>query len=145
MKKILIASIAAGALAFAVVSPATGGLVEPVPQVYAPKDCETPKKKPHRIVLACGDNNALLRHMEWSDWGGEKAVGTGELSINDCDPNCAEGTFIGYGVKAKLKKIKEKTCGGQLVDLYRRAKLRFIGEVPPHAGNLREWKLFCNP
>jgi hypothetical protein len=143
MKKILIASIAAGALVASIAGPATAGLVEPVGLVYAPKDCTTPKIEPHRITLACGDSNALLRHMHWDDWNTEKAKGQGELSINNCDPSCADGTFIGYGVKAKLDKIKEKTCGGQRVLLYRHAHLRFIGEVPPHAGNLTDWKLFC--
>lgn len=144
MKKILIASIAAGALAVAVAAPASGGLVEPVGLVYAPHDCTTPKIEPKRIVLACGDNNAYIGKAKWSEWGGEKAKGEAFLYVNDCDPNCAGGHFISYGVKAKLTKIKEKTCGGQLVDLYRHAKLRFIGEVPPHAGNLTDWKLFCN-
>ncbi len=144
MKRIVLGAIAVGVLTAAIVAPASGGLVEPVPQVYAPKDCETPKKKPHRITLACADDNALLRKMKWSSWGGEKAKGEGWFYINECDPNCAEGDFISYGVKAKLTKIKTKQCGGQTVDLYRRAKLRFIGEVPPHAGNLIEWKLACN-
>jgi hypothetical protein len=144
MKKILIASIAAGALTASIAAPASGGLVEPIGLVYAPHDCTTPKQEPKRIVLACGDSNAYLGKMQWSEWGGEKAKGEGWFYMNDCDPNCADGHFISYGVKAKLFKIKEKTCGGQLVDLYRKAKLRFIGEVPPHAGNLIEWKLFCN-
>ena len=144
MKKILIASIAAGARVASVVSPASGGLVEPVPQVYAPKDCSTPKKKPHRITLACADADILLRKLDWSQWGGEKAKAEGWLYANNCDPNCAEGDFISYGAKVKLYKIKTKSCGGQTVDLYRKAKIRFIGEVPPHAGSLRDWKLFCN-
>jgi hypothetical protein len=144
VKKILIASIAAGALTAAVVAPAGAGLVEPVQQVYAPHDCTTPKKKPNRITLACGDANALLKKMEWSTWGGEKAEGTGWFAMNDCDPDCAGGHFITYGADVKLKKIKTGVCGGQTVDLYTVAKITFIGEVPPHANNLYKWKLACN-
>ncbi|MDX6581294.1 MAG: hypothetical protein QOI10_478 [Solirubrobacterales bacterium] len=141
MKKALLGIAAAALLAFA---PAVTAGINPIGLVYAPHDCTTPKIEPHRITLACGDSGALLRKAQWSDWGGEKAKGEAFLAINDCDPNCADGHFITYGVKVKLDKIKEKTCGGQLVDLYRHAHLRFIGEVPPHAGNLTDWKLFCN-
>ncbi len=144
MKKILIASIAAGALAVSVAVPATAGLVEPVGLVYAPHDCTTPKIEPKRITLACGDANAYLGKMKWSDWGTEKAKGEGWYYENNCDPDCASGDFISYGAKVKLFKIKEKTCGGQLVDLYRKAKVRFIGEVPPNAQVKQEWKLECN-
>jgi hypothetical protein len=143
LKKALIASLAATALVVALAAPASGG-INPVGLVYAPHDCLTPKMEPHRITLACGDSGILLQKLQWSDWGGEKAKGTGWLAVNDCDPNCAEGTYITYGVKVKLTKIKEKTCGGQLVDLYRHAHLRFIGEVPPHARRLIDWKLLCN-
>jgi hypothetical protein len=143
MKKIVIAAVAAGALAVSLAPSAIGG-IDPVGLVYAPHDCTKPKIEPKRIVLACADNNAYLGKMEWKSWGGEKAKGQGWFYENTCDPNCAEGDFVSYGVKAKLKKIKTKQCGGQTVDLYRRAKLRFIGEVPPQAGNLKEWKLFCN-
>ena len=145
MKKILIASIAAGALAVAVAVPASAGLAEPVGLVYAPHDCTTPKIEPKRIVLACGDNNAYIGKAKWSEWGGEKAKGEAFLYLNDCDPNCAGGHFISYGAKVKLKDIEsDATCAGQTVDLYTTAKIKFIGEVPPHAGNLKKWELACN-
>ena len=136
---LVVAAVAAiAALVLAVPAGAGGGLV------YAPKDCTTPKKKPHRITLTCGDASTLLRHMKWSSWGGEKAKGQGAIYINDCDPNCADGTFIGYGAKVKLLNIRTSTCAGQTVDLYRRAHVRFIGEVPPHPRQYRSFKLFCD-
>ena len=145
MRKIVIASIAAGALAVSVAAPASGGLVEPVGLVYAPHDCETPKIEPKRIVLACGDFNAYVGKAKWSEWGGEKAKGEAFLYVNDCKPDCASGRFTSYGAKVKLKDIeRDATCGGQTVDLYTTAKIKFIGEVPPHANNLKEWELACN-
>jgi hypothetical protein len=144
MKKILIASIAAGAMVVSLAAPASGGLVEPVGLVYAPHDCETPKIEPKRIVLACGDANAYVGKVKWSEWGGEKAKGEGWFYLNNCKPNCAEGDFISYGAKVKLKEIEaDATCGGQTVDLYTHAKVRFIGEVPP-GRHLRNWDLDCN-
>ena len=143
MKKIMIAAVAAGALAVSMAGPASGG-IDPVGLVYAPHDCTTPKIEPNRIVLACADNNAYLGKIEWKRWGGEDAKGEGWFYENNCDPNCASGDFISYGMRVKLFKIKEKTCGGQLVDLYRKAKVRFIGEVPPNSPVKQEWKLECN-
>ena len=144
MKKILIASIAAGALAVSIAVPATAGLVEPVGLVYAPHDCTTPKIEPKRITLACGDANAYLGKMKWSDWGTEKAKGEAFLYLNDCKPDCAGGHFVSYGAAVKLKDIETGTCAGQTVDLYTTAKIKFIGEVPPHARSLRKWELACN-
>lgn len=144
MKKILIASISAGLLAVAVAAPASGGLVEPVGLVYAPHDCTTPKIEPKRIVLACGDANAYVGKVKWSEWGGEKAKGEGWFYVNDCKPDCAGGTFHSYGAKVKLKEIEtDVRCGGQRVDLYTHAKIKFIGEVPP-GNHLRNWELACN-
>ncbi len=143
MKKILIASIAAGALTAAVVAPAGAGLVEPVGLVYAPHDCTTPKIEPKRIVLACGDANAYVGKVKWSEWGGEKAKGEGWFYLNDCKPDCAGGTFHSYGAKVKLKEIETGKCAGQTVDLYTAAKIKFIGEVPP-GNHLRNWDLACN-
>ena len=144
MKKILIASIAAGAMAVSLAPAANGGLVEPVGLVYAPHDCTKPKIEPKRIVLACGDANAYVGKVKWSEWGGEKAKGEGWFYLNNCKPNCAEGDFISYGAKVKLKEIEaDATCGGQTVDLYTHAKIRFIGEVPPGT-HLRNWDLECN-
>jgi hypothetical protein len=143
MKKIVIASMAAGALAVSLAAPASGG-IDPVGLVYAPHDCTTPKIEPKRIVLACGDANAYVGKVKWSEWGGEKAKGEGWLYLNDCKPNCADGTFHSYGAKVKLKEIERGAkCGGQTVDLYTHAKLRFIGEVPP-GRHLRNWELECN-
>ena len=145
MKKILIASIAAGAMAATLAPSASGGLVEPIGLVYAPHDCTTPKIEPKRIVLACGDNNAYIGKAKWSEWGGEKAKGEAFLYLNNCKPNCASGRFISYGAKVKLKDIEsDASCGGQQVDLYRTAKIKFIGEVPPNAQHLRKWNLLCN-
>ena len=145
MKKILIASIAAGAMAVAMAPSASGGLVEPIGLVYAPHDCTTPKIEPKRIVLACGDNNAYIGKAKWSEWGGEKAKGEAFLYLNNCKPDCASGRFISYGAKVKLKDIEsDASCGGQQVDLYRTAKIKFIGEVPPNARHLRKWDLLCN-
>ncbi len=140
MRRASIAIVAASVVAVAVSSPAGAGTAT----VYAPKDCVKPKVEPHRITLTCGDASVALRHIDWSDWNGPKAKGIGELFVNDCDPNCSEGTVHSYGAKVKLLNIRTTTCGGRSLPMYRRAHIRFIGEGPPHAGSLNSFKLFCN-
>lgn len=130
----------AGLAALALSSTAgAGGTV-----VYAPKDCIKPKVEPKRITLACGDADTLLKHLSWSDWNTEKAKGRGQLWVNDCDPNCSAGSFDKYDAKVKLLNIQTYACGGRTLPMYRRVHIRFPNEAPPHQGNLRSFKLFCN-
>ena len=58
--------------------------------VYAPKDCTKPKVEPKRILLACGDAGIELKQMRWNRWNTAKAKGKGKVSIQICDPSCAE-------------------------------------------------------
>ena len=144
MKRIAIASISAGLLAVAIAAPASGGVMSPVGQVYAPKDCHTPKIEPHRIVFACADFGVMAKRLQWSEWGGEKAKGTGELWVNSCDPSCSDGNFDKYDIKLTLLNVRSYECDGQTLDMYRRAHIRFPGEKPPHANGFRSYKMFCD-
>lgn len=140
MKKALIAIAAAGTLALVIsASAGAGGTV-----VYAPKDCTTPKVEPKRITLACGDDGILLKHMGWNNWNADKAKGQGQLFVNDCDPNCASGSFDKYDAKVTLLNIQMYTCNGQTLPMYRRAHVRFPDTAPPQANSFRSFKLFCN-
>jgi hypothetical protein len=112
--------------------------------VYAPKDCSKAKVEPKRITLACADDGILLKRLSWSDWNLPKVNGKGKLLINDCDPNCASGTFDKYKVKVTLLNVQTYTCGGKTVSMYRRAHVRFRGKQPPNANSYRSTKLFCD-
>jgi hypothetical protein len=140
LKRALIAIAAVSVVALVVSAPAGAGSE----LVYAPKDCTTPKVEPKRITLACGDAGILLKHMGWNDWNAEKVSGQGQLYVNDCDPNCAAGSFDKYKAKVRLLNIQTYTCGGETLPMYRRAHVRFPGEAPPHPNNFRSFKLACN-
>jgi hypothetical protein len=141
LKRLLITTAAIGALAAIVaVAPAGAG----AETIYAPKDCTKPKVEPKSILLACGDAGIVLKHLRWSDWNGPKAKGKGKLWVKDCDPNCAEGDFDKFKAKVTLLKAKSTTCGGRTVQMYRRAHVRFPGEKPDGARNLRSFQLACN-
>lgn len=140
MKRTLIALVGAGLLAAAVVAPA--GAQEDF--IYAPRDCTKPKIEPKSITLACGDANILLKHLGWDEWNTDKVKGRGELWVNDCDPNCAAGTFDKYKVKVRLLNPQSYECGGRELMMYRRAHVRFRGDAPPKPNNFRSFKLFCD-
>ncbi len=48
--------------------------------------------RPKLVVLACGDANTELLNLRWTSFGGFTARATGTLAVNECDPNCADGT-----------------------------------------------------
>ena len=63
-----------------------------------------------KTLQVSGDSTYFMRHMSWSRWGRDIARGHGKAAVDDCDPNCAEGTFHTYPVRVRLKNPK-KVCG----------------------------------
>jgi serine/threonine protein kinase len=62
-----------------------------LPVVY---DCQgNPQIKPTSYILGCGDGNGSLSSLTWSSWTANSAQATGVLAANNCQPNCAQGTF----------------------------------------------------
>ena len=56
--------------------------------------CEIPKQqKPELIYFACADGNTGVGKIEWSTWEATGAQGVGEYFANNCEPDCASGTF----------------------------------------------------
>jgi hypothetical protein len=56
--------------------------------------CEIPEQqKPELIYFACADGNEGIGKIEWSTWEATGARGVGEYFANDCEPDCASGTF----------------------------------------------------
>src|SRR5580698_6089177 len=40
-----------------------------------------------------GDSTAILYAMTWTTWSASAAVGSGTYKLDDCSPNCAQGTM----------------------------------------------------
>ena len=56
--------------------------------------CEVPKQqRPELIYFACADGNTGVGKIEWSTWEATGARGVGEYFANNCEPDCASGTF----------------------------------------------------
>jgi hypothetical protein len=111
--------------------------------IYAPRDCTKPKVEPKSITLTCGDAQTVLKRLGWDEWNLPKVKGQGQLWVNDCDPNCAAGSFDKFDVKVRLLNPKPAECGGQTLPMYSRAHIRFKNEAPPHQNRYRSFKLFC--
>jgi hypothetical protein len=62
------------------------------------------KTEPTQIVTT-GDGSGYVKNLTWSGWGNAQAVGTGVLEVDDCNPNCASGSFTGYPATITLSGL----------------------------------------
>jgi Protein kinase domain len=62
------------------------------------------KTEPAQIVTT-GDGSGFLKGLTWSGWGTATAQGAGLLEIDNCVPNCAQGTFTGYQATVTLSGL----------------------------------------
>jgi hypothetical protein len=90
--------------------------------------------KPKQIIVFCADSSEVLEKLKWQDWNGTKAHARGTASINDCEPNCAGGTFHDYPVKVTLFRPKSCTSG----KLWSRMDITFTGALPTPGTHRRD-------
>jgi formate-dependent nitrite reductase cytochrome c552 subunit len=101
-------------------------------------NCTSPGRvKPTSILLACGDGNARAVHLTWQQWGTRLANGRGDLTQNDCSPDCADGTFHTYPARFALSKTVP-TAGQRY---FTRVTVRFTDQGP--SGRRREVLTDC--
>ena len=130
------------------VLPATGQLVRVVglvgPDVEttidatAILDCVsvTGLEGPDRISLASADNTYLVNELDWQRWGADSAEAEGVAIENDCDPNCAEGTFNEDRVKVVVDK---RVACGYHAEVYSRVRVQYPD------GREEEQQIGCAP
>jgi len=100
--------------------------------------------RPGSLLLACNDSTAGLQDLTWSHWGSNvttgspgqptpsaTATGTGELALNTCNPNCAQGNDQYYPVKVTLSVVYSSAQGGTY---FGQASLTWVGSSRPPAG-----------
>lgn len=68
-------------------------------------ECEMEIQRPTTMTSACADFGEVVHSIKWSTWEKGKAVGTGIYSINDCLPDCADGTRHEAPVKVELRDL----------------------------------------
>ena len=57
--------------------------------------------EPSTIDLSA-DGNGDLNGLTWSSWTADRAEGSGSFNVNNCQPNCAEGTTVDVTVSVAL-------------------------------------------
>jgi eukaryotic-like serine/threonine-protein kinase len=62
------------------------------------------KTEPGEIYVS-GDGSAFITGLTWTGWGLSSATGSGTLKIDNCSPNCAQGSFTDYQVTVILSKL----------------------------------------
>ena len=67
--------------------------------------CEFPDVQPDAFTTACADFGEMVREIKWEKWGVKGASGRGIYSVNDCEPNCADGTRHEIPVRVWLEDV----------------------------------------
>jgi hypothetical protein len=102
-------------------------------------DCTHTKVRPHRILFACGDGNFYVTYLRWGRWLTRYARARGVFHFNDCDPNCAEGTF--HKRRGKLHLRDRLWCPEQHLFVFRRA--RVVYRRPRDGQREFRFRLYC--
>ena len=85
----------------------TNSLIAVTVCVYPADGCNLPgaaqymEVRPKQITNS-GDGSGYVKDLVWSNWGSPQATATGTQEIDDCNPNCAQGTFTGYPATVTL-------------------------------------------
>jgi hypothetical protein len=69
----------------------------------------------------------------------ERARAHGHFRINDCTPNCAEGTFIKR--KGRLTLLRRQWCENEDIFVYQKARIRY--REPVEGRRRVSVNLFC--
>jgi hypothetical protein len=110
------------------VAPAPAVKVSAKPVVF---DClNRPVVEPSSYVLTCADNGSFLYHLKWTSWKGARATATGVHELNDCTPNCAEGTFHKYPAVITFWR-PEPLAGHPGEKYFTRITVCYTGPRPP--------------
>lgn len=108
-------------------------------RVYIPGSCTDENYRPRKLIVACGDGNLFLTGLRWSSWNGRIAHGRGTAHLNNCSPNCAEGSFS--TVAAKVRLSRPGNCGG--IYQYRKLMLT-LASNPTGAPRVQSAPFPCN-
>jgi hypothetical protein len=58
--------------------------------------CNGEMKTEPTSIINSGDGSVFVADISWTNWGLAIATGSGTLKVDNCNPNCAQGTLTGY-------------------------------------------------
>jgi hypothetical protein len=101
--------------------------------------------KPKALQVA-GEGSFVVEQMRWSFWGSRVARGRGIGAQDDCEPDCATGTFHRAAARVKLWRPRRK-CGHEV---WTRMTLTWLhgppSGIPGYSQSRRQhWKLAVFP
>ena len=98
--------------------------------------------KPKEIIIACADAGVAFSNITWSRWNNHRAVGRGTLSVNTCEPTCADGNFVTYrGVRLTLGGSASGPGFGTFVNVFSQLDGDFGANLGPALASRATWKL----
>jgi hypothetical protein len=103
-------------------------------------NCTSAVSRPKQITLTCADANTALEELRWASFGGKTANGTGRISVNTCQPNCAAGKSHSYAVRVQATSPRSCKKG---VRVYDKLALTFLARAPKNSSSLTHWTLGC--
>jgi hypothetical protein len=89
------------------------------------------------FLAGSGRSSAHPGRIHWTVWGRNQAFGYGRYWGNDCEPDCAQGTFYTYPIEVHL--YRPRLLGGRL--LFTRLTVRFTGNPPSYYSRSRGFTL----
>ncbi|WP_375502024.1 hypothetical protein [uncultured Jatrophihabitans sp.] len=98
-----------------------------------------PKKIRPKVSSLSGDGSDGLRNLRWSRWTIKNAYGRGIEGIDDCNPDCADGSFSNYPVKIHAYTPRYLRCGV----FFSKIKFTYTRRVPN--GEKRSWIFKVDP
>jgi hypothetical protein len=105
-------------------------------------NCYSPGKvEPTQILLACGDGNAVMKHLTWTTWTTTSATGQGVLESNDCHPSCVGGTFHTYPARFTLTE----TVRASGRNYFTRVTMQFTAKRPSGRKSVSVSDCFATP
>lgn len=100
-------AVALGALACltTLTAPAAAHAADAVrPPVRVIGDCVHPTREPSEVTIACADHGIFFQRLTYTSWTRRSATGRGQLWINDCTPDCADGRFAHHAVRFTMDR-----------------------------------------
>jgi hypothetical protein len=76
------------------------------------QDPASPAYKPKTLAIA-GEGSFVVEKMHWSFWGHRSARGRGIGAQDDCEPDCATGTFHRAQARVRLWRPRRR-CGHEV-------------------------------
>jgi hypothetical protein len=69
-------------------------------------DPDQPTQEPKDFSPGTTGGAPVMTNITWASWGGAQAYGYGQLTLNDCNPDCAGGTHHTYRAGINLTNVQ---------------------------------------